>query len=79
MPVVGFVNGRSPASDSHLVAAFRQALKESGYVEGQNVAIEFLWAEGQLDKLPALTADLVRRNVDVIFAGAIDTQIRAVP
>jgi len=73
------VNGRSPASDSDLVAAFRQALKESGYVEGQNVAIEFLWAEGQLDKLPALTADLVRRNVDVIFAGAIDTQIRAVP
>ena len=78
MPVVGFVNGRSPASDSDLVAAFRQALNESGYVEGQNVAIEFRWAEGQLDKLPALTADLVRRNVDVIFAGAIDTQIRAV-
>src|SRR5262245_61628453 len=53
MPVVGLGNGRSPASDSHLVAAFRQALNESGYVEGQNVVLEFLWAEGQLDKLPA--------------------------
>jgi putative ABC transport system substrate-binding protein len=78
MAVVGFVNGRSPASDAHLVAAFRVALNESGYVEGQNVAIEFLWAEGQVDRLPAMTADMVRRKVHVIFAGAIDTQIRAV-
>ena len=78
MPVVGFLNGRSPASDAHLVAAFRQALNESGYVEGRNVTIEFLWAEGQLDRLPALAADLVRRKVSVIFAGAIDTQIPAV-
>jgi putative ABC transport system substrate-binding protein len=48
MPVVGFLSGRSLASDSHLVAAFRQGLKETGHVEGQNVAIEFRWAEGQI-------------------------------
>jgi putative tryptophan/tyrosine transport system substrate-binding protein len=78
MPVIGFLNGRTPASDAHLVAAFREALNESGYVEGRNVTIEFRWAEGQLDRLPELAADLVRRKVSVIFAGAIDTQIRAV-
>jgi putative ABC transport system substrate-binding protein len=76
MPVVGFLSGRSLASDAHLVAAFRQGLNETGYVDGQNVAIEFRWADGQLDRLPALAAELVRRQVVVIFAGAVDVQIR---
>ena len=57
--VVGFLSGRSLASDGYLVAAFRQALSESGFVEGQNLAIEFRWADGQLDRLPMLAADLV--------------------
>jgi putative ABC transport system substrate-binding protein len=78
MPVIGFLSGRSLASDSHLVVGFRQGLKESGYVEGQNVTIEFRWAKGQFDRLTALAADLVGRQVSVIFAGGLDVQIRAV-
>ena len=70
MPVVGFLSGRSLASDVDLVAAFRRALGESGFVEGQNVAIEFRWADGRLDQLPALAAELVERKVAVLFAGA---------
>jgi putative ABC transport system substrate-binding protein len=77
MPVVGFLSGRSLTSDAHLVAAFRRTLNESGYADGQNVAIEFRWAEGQLDRLPALAADLVRRKVTVIFAGAADVHMGA--
>src|SRR5262249_23014071 len=72
MPVVGFVSGRSLASDSDLVAVFLRALNEAGYVNAQNVAIEFRWADGQLDRLPALLADLVERKVAVIFGGASD-------
>jgi putative ABC transport system substrate-binding protein len=72
MPVVGFLSGRSLASDSDLVAVFRQALSEAGYVNGQNVAIEFRWADGQLDRLPELAAELIERKVAVIFAGAAD-------
>ncbi len=72
MPVVGFLSGRSLASDSDLVAVFRQALNEAGYVNGQNVAIEFRWADGQLDRLPELAAELIERKVAVIFAGASD-------
>jgi hypothetical protein len=71
MPV-GFLSGRSLASDSDLVAVFRQALSEAGYVNGQNVAIEFRWADGQLDRLPELAAELIERKVAVIFAGAAD-------
>jgi putative tryptophan/tyrosine transport system substrate-binding protein len=78
MPVVGFLSGRSLASDAHLVAAFRKALGESGYVEGQNVAIEFRWADGQLDRLPAMADSLVARKVSVIFAGAADVATSAV-
>jgi putative ABC transport system substrate-binding protein len=78
MPTIGFLSGRSLASDAHLVAAFRQGLKEAGYVDGQNVAIEFRWAEGQFDRLRGLVADLVGRQVAVIFAGGLDIDIRAV-
>jgi putative tryptophan/tyrosine transport system substrate-binding protein len=71
MPVIGFLHGAS-ASRGYvpLLDAFRQGLKESGFVEGQNVAIEYRWAEDRYDRLPALAADLVQRQVTVIFAGA---------
>src|SRR5262245_46301972 len=73
IPVVGFLSGRSLASDADLVAAFRRALGESGFVEGQNVAIEFRWADGRLDQLPALAAELIERKVAVLFAGASES------
>jgi putative tryptophan/tyrosine transport system substrate-binding protein len=66
MPVVGFLRVTSPADSTHLVAAFQRGLRETGFIEGQNVAIEYRWAEGQDDRLPALAADLVRRQAAVI-------------
>jgi putative ABC transport system substrate-binding protein len=69
MPVVGYLNTRAAGEDGHLMAAFHQGLKEAGYVEGRNVRIEYRWAEGRNDRLPALAADLVRREVAVIAAG----------
>ena len=66
MPVVGFVNGGSADASAGHVAAFRKGLGETGYVEGQNVTVEYHWLEGQYDRLPALMADLVRRRVAVI-------------
>src|SRR5229473_6953705 len=66
MPVIGFLNTGSPGPFAPLVAAFHQGLSETGYVEGQNLAIEYRWAEGRYDRLPALAADLVGHKVDLI-------------
>jgi putative ABC transport system substrate-binding protein len=66
VPVVGFLSYQSPDTIADLLRAFRQGLKDTGYVEGENVAIEYRWAENQIDRLPALAADLVRRQVGVI-------------
>jgi putative ABC transport system substrate-binding protein len=68
MPIVGFVTGRSPEESARLGAAFRKGLNEAGYVEGQNVMVEYQWLEGQYDRLPSLIADLVGRRVAVIAA-----------
>src|SRR5262245_35861973 len=68
IPVVGFLHSGSPEPYAHRVAGFRQGLSEAGFIEGQNVAIEYRWAEGQYDRLPALAAELVRRQVAVIVA-----------
>jgi putative ABC transport system substrate-binding protein len=66
MPMIGYLGGTSLGPYAHNVAAFRQGLNETGFFEGQNVAIEYRWAEGRYDRLPALAADLVGRKVDVI-------------
>src|SRR5438067_4282262 len=78
MPVIGFVSATSrDGYAAPQIAAFRQRLSESGFVEGQNVAIEFRWAEGRYDRLPALTAELVSRPVDVILASSLPAALAA--
>lgn len=69
MPVIGFLHIATPAQDAYIVAAFQQGLKELGYAQGQNAAIEYRWAEGQYNRLSALAADLAGRHVNVILAG----------
>jgi putative ABC transport system substrate-binding protein len=77
MPVIGFLSTASPGPNSPFVAAFRQGLSETGYLEGQNVEIEYRWAEGHYNRLPALAADLVGHKVDVIVAGGIPSALAA--
>ena len=77
MPVIGCLITGSPDPNSPLLAAFRQGLSEAGYVEGQNVAIEYRWAEGHYDRLPALAADLVGRKVDLIMANSPPSALAA--
>jgi putative tryptophan/tyrosine transport system substrate-binding protein len=77
VPVIGYLNSRSRDGDAPFLAAFRQGLKEAGYVEAQNVAIEYRWADFQYDRLPTLADDLVMRQVAVIFASAIQAALPA--
>src|SRR5204863_2958358 len=77
MPVIGILSPASYDPFSTFVTAFRQGLSEAGYVEGQNVAIEYRWAEGHYDRLPALAADLVGRKVDLIMANSPPSALAA--
>jgi putative ABC transport system substrate-binding protein len=77
MPLVGFMSARSPGDSAHLVAAFRRGMGEGGFVEGQNVAVEYRWANGEYDRLPALAADLVNRRVAVLVATGGDVSALA--
>jgi putative ABC transport system substrate-binding protein len=72
MPIVGFLHSAAPGQLDDLVGAFRSALKEAGFVEGQNITIEYRWAENDYERLPGLAADLVSRNVQVIATGGGD-------
>jgi putative tryptophan/tyrosine transport system substrate-binding protein len=77
-PVIGFLDRRSPGTIEDFLRAFRQGLKETGYVEGENLAIEYRWADNQIDRLPELAAELVRRGVAVIAAsGAVASALAA--
>ena len=69
MPVIGYIGNVAPGPNARFLAAFRQGLSETGYVEGQNIAVEYRWAEGRYDRWSALAADLVGHKVDLIVAG----------
>jgi putative ABC transport system substrate-binding protein len=77
MPLIGFLSSASPGSFAPFLTAFKQGLGEAGYAEGQNIAIEYRWAEGQYDRLPILAADLVSRKVDLIIASGGTPSARA--
>ena len=77
VPVIGFLNAQSADDSKFLTVPFLQGLKETGYVEGQNVAVEYRYAENQLDRLPTLAADLVRRRVAVIVASGMPPALAA--
>jgi putative ABC transport system substrate-binding protein len=77
MPVIGFLNSQSPDAYAQRVRGFRQGLKDAGYVEGENVAIEYRWAEAQVDRLPALAAELARRQIVVIVAANTPSALAA--
>src|SRR3954462_14040693 len=69
IPVIGFLHGSTPQGDAGAVAGIKEGLKEAGFTEGKNVAIEYRWAEKHFDRLPALAADLIRRQPAVIIVG----------
>src|SRR5260370_41788785 len=77
VPVIGFLGSGSPDPSTPYVAAFRRGLSETGYVEGQNLAVEYRWAEGHYDRLPALAAELVGRKVDLISAASVTAALVA--
>jgi putative ABC transport system substrate-binding protein len=77
LPTIGFLSSRSSNESSSAIGAFREALKEAGYIEGHNVAIEYRWAEGEPGRLPALAADLVGQEVTAIFAAGGSEPARA--
>ena len=77
MPVIGFLNSASPGTSPPNLAAFHKGVSEIGYVEGQNVVIEYRWAEGHYDRLPAMAGDLVGHKVDVIVTGGIPAALAA--
>src|SRR5262249_17762635 len=77
MPVVGFLSSRAPGESADLVAAFRQGLAEAGYVEGQNVSLEFRWGEGRYEQLAGYAVELVRRAVTVIVTAGGDPAAQA--
>jgi len=77
MPVIGFLTNASPDAYTYRLRAFRQGLKDTGYVEGENVAVEYRWADNQVERLPELTAELVRRQVSVVVAGSTPSAVAA--
>src|SRR6516165_8580838 len=77
MPVIGFMSGRSMADSGYLAESFRQGLRDTGYVEGESIGIEYRWANGDYDRLPGFASDLLQRNVLVLVAVGGDSSPRA--